>query len=229
MADRLPGQFDLYLKNGYSVSIQGTSGETHTAIVASIHPNKLRLRLSRAKAITRFQKRDGVQIRYWDATGAYRWEGHIESLAVPRKLVVTRYGGVSVERRKSLRVRSSIPFSFTVTQATQTDLSGQHVTRCRTKDISLSGLAFDCNLPLAVGDKLEMNLTLSRSQQVRALGSVVRSEPEKMINRVGVEFLQLEEKEQKFLLQFLTTQMNQQSTEIPLEPSDSIGGSPDPS
>ncbi|MDA2930268.1 PilZ domain-containing protein [Acidobacteria bacterium AH-259-O06] len=112
-----------------------------------------------------------------------------------------------MERRKSLRVSSSIPLSFMVIDADQTYLIGERVLNVATQNITVGGLRFETSLPLKVGDTLEMNLHLSPSQQVNAVGWVVLSEPVerggKYVNSVALEFLQVEAEEQKQLLQFL--------------------------
>jgi c-di-GMP-binding flagellar brake protein YcgR len=116
-------------------------------------------------------------------------------------------GDVVVQRRKSHRVHSAVPFSFTVIEAAETQLIDHRVRDSTTQDISVGGLAFRTPLSLQVEDKLEIHLHLSSSQSVNVVGWVVRSEPVqgegKDLRSVALMFLQLRAEEQSQLLQFL--------------------------
>ncbi|MDA2930696.1 PilZ domain-containing protein [Acidobacteria bacterium AH-259-O06] len=91
-----------------------------------------------------------------------------------------------MQRRKSYRVRVPVPFSFTVIDAGETELIGKQVPDSKTRNLSVGGLAFETTLPLKVGDKLEMNLQLSLSQRVNAVGWVVRSEPVSRMEKISI-------------------------------------------
>lgn len=120
-----------------------------------------------------------------------------------------------MQRRRAFRVAAEVPFSFTVIDASETDLKGRKVTSVETQDLSVSGLSFHTSLPLRIGDKLEIKLQLSSSvnphkpssESVSASGWVVRSEPDEQDEESGslvaVAFLMLEPKEQNQLLLFL--------------------------
>jgi c-di-GMP-binding flagellar brake protein YcgR len=114
---------------------------------------------------------------------------------------------MTIQRRRANRVDLSIPFSFTLIEAGETEPVGEHL-NSTTQDISLAGLRFETSLRLKVGDQLEINLPLSASHSVNPVGWVVLSEPVEQhgenLNSVAVQFVQLEEQDQIRLADFLT-------------------------
>ncbi len=210
MSEQVAGGLDLYLKIGLAVSIQGRSEEEKAATVISILPGELELELSTPPSQVPFQEGEKVGIKYWDARAVlYYWEAKVVHISRPdsRHVTISISGDVVVQRRKSYRIHSAVPFSFTVIEAVDTQLIDQGVGNSTTHNISVEGLAFETPLPLQVEDKLEIHLHLSSSQTVNVVGWVVRSEPVqgegKDLRSVALRFLQLRAEEQSQLLQFL--------------------------
>ncbi len=163
-------------------------------------------------------------MKYWDeGATVYRWETRVTEIQGPenQKVVLSISGKeVLVQRRKSYRACLQIPFSLTVIDAVDAELIGAKALECTTQDVSVAGLAFDTEFPLKVGDKLALNLALDPSQQVTAVGWVVRCAPiqrqeynhgtmiTKLTNLIAVNFLQLKAEEQNHLLRFLRSKMS---------------------
>ncbi len=210
MSEQVAGGLDLYLKIGLAVSVQGRSEEEKAATVVSISPGKLELELSTPPSQVPFQEGEKVGIKYWNARAVlYYWDAKVVQISRPdnRHVTISMSGDVVVQRRKSHRVHSAVPFSFTVIEAAETQLIDHRVRDSTTQDISVGGLAFRTPLSLQVEDKLEIHLHLSSSQRVNVVGWVVRSEPVqgegKDLRSVALMFLQLRAEEQSQLLQFL--------------------------
>ncbi len=223
MSEKGTRNLNHYLKAGLALSIQEKSREALAATVSTVSPRSLSLELSGPLSETPFQSGERVWIKYWDeGSVVYRWEAQIVKIHGPgnRKvnLSITRQK-VTAQRRKSYRVRVQVSLSGTVIDAGDSELIGTKVVDCKTKNVSVAGLAFDTKLPLQVGDKLELNLELPSSEKLNAVGWVVRSDPAKQkeyrgtmivrdIYSIAVEFLQPEPKEQSQLLHFLRSQMS---------------------
>ncbi len=223
MSEKGTRNLNHYLKAGLALSIQEKSREALAATVSTVSPRSLSLELSGPLSETPFQSGERVWIKYWDeGSVVYRWEAQIVKIHGPgnRKvnLSITRQK-VTAQRRKSYRVRVQVSLSGTVIDADDSELIGTKVVDCKTKNVSVAGLAFDTKLPLQVGDKLELNLELPSSEKLNAVGWVVRSDPAKQkeyrgtmivrdIYSIAVEFLQPEPKEQSQLLHFLRSQMS---------------------
>jgi len=210
MSEQVAGILDLYLKIGLAVSVQGKSEEEVAATVVSISPGELELELSTPPSQLPCQEGEKVGIKYWDTRAVlYYWDAEVVQISRPdhRHLTISMSGDVVVQRRKSHRVQTAVPFSFTVIEAVEPQLIDQKVSDSTTHDISVGGLAFETSLPLQVEDKLEIHLHLSSSQRVNVVGWVVRSEPVqgegKGLRSVALMFLQLKAEEQSQLLQFL--------------------------
>jgi len=115
-------------------------------------------------------------------------------------------GGVTVQRRQSYRVHAEIRLACTVIDAADRYLVGKEF-KCKAKDISVGGLAFETYLPLDEGDRLAVNIHFSSIHQIDAVGWIVRATPierhGKVINSVAVQFLHCEAEDQNYLLRFL--------------------------
>ncbi len=225
MSEEGIGSVGHYLKPGLAVSIQEESGEALAATVETLSPRSISLKLSRPTPEPSFQSGDRVWMKYWDeGATVYRWEARVAEIQGPenQKVVLSISGKeVLVQRRKSYRARVQIPCSITVVDAVDTKLIGAKALECTTKNVSVAGLAFDTDLPLKVGDKLALRLDLDPSQQVNAVGWVVRCEPikrkeynhgtiiTKLTNLIAVNFLQLKAEEQNHLLLFLRSKMSE--------------------
>jgi len=224
MSEEGTGSVGHYLKPGLAVSIQEESGEALAATVETLSPRSISLKLSRPTPEPSFQNGARVWMQYWDeGATVYRWETRVTEIQGPenQKVVLSISGKeVLVQRRKSYRARLQIPFSLTVIDAVDAELIGAKALECTTQDVSVAGLAFDTDLPLKVGDKLALNLSLDPSQQVNAVGWVVRCAPiqrqeynhgtmiTKLTNLIAVNFLQLKAEEQNHLLRFLRSKMS---------------------
>jgi len=202
---------DRYLRVGLRLSIAPLlkpSAEL-AATVTQISADQIDFELLRSTSERSFRKGDRVRVKYWE-DAVYYFDSQILTVSgsADEQVAVSRPSeGISVQRRKAARVRVAIPFSFTVISANETELAGEMVADCQTQNISLGGLKFETSLPLALGDRLEIDLHLTPSQFVNAVGWVVRSEAVerdgKSLHSVAMEFLQLEGEEQNQLLLFL--------------------------
>ncbi|TDI08031.1 MAG: PilZ domain-containing protein [Acidobacteria bacterium] len=225
MSEEGIGSVGNYLKPGLAVSLQEESGEPLAATIEALSPRSISLKFARPTPEPSFQSGDRVWMKYWDeGATVYRWETRVAEIqgAENQKVVLSISNKeVLVQRRKSYRIRLQIPFSLTVVDAVETKLIGAKAPECATKDVSVAGLAFNTDLSLEVGDKLALCLKLDPSQQVNAVGWVVRSEPSKReeyqhgviitkrTNFVAVNFLQLNAEEQNQLLRFLRSKMSE--------------------
>jgi c-di-GMP-binding flagellar brake protein YcgR len=202
---------DRYLRVGLKLSIAPLlkpSAEL-AATVTQISADQIDFELLRSTSERSFREGDRVRVKYWE-DAVYYFDSQILTVSgsADEKVAVSRPAeGISVQRRKTARVRVAIPFSFTVITAKETELIGEIVHDCQTQNISLGGLKFETSLPLALGDRLEIDLHLTPSQFVNAVGWVVRSETVehdgKSLHSVAMEFLQLDGEEQNQLLLFL--------------------------
>jgi c-di-GMP-binding flagellar brake protein YcgR len=158
-----------------------------------------------------FQRGERVRIKYWNEQAiVYCWDADIIQIAGTGNqhvAIAMRGKGITIQRRRYHRVEYAIPFSFSVIDAAEAGLIGEKFAKAKTQNISVAGLRFETSLGLKAGDKLEMNLRLSTSQSVKAVGWVVRTEAvpkkDKVLSAVALQFLQLHEEDQIQLLEFL--------------------------
>ena len=205
---KAPGGFP---KKGLAISIEGESKEALAATVVTSTANVIKLKLARPTSEP-FQIGEEVRIKYWDeGMVVYYWDAEVIKIAAPgnQEVAISLYDkGVTIQRRRSYRFSLQIPFTFRVIDAADPELISEKVVNCQTENITAGGLLFETRLPLKVGDKLEINLQFTPSDQVNAVAWVVRSKPVKgdgeSRHSVALEFLQLEEEEQSQLLMFLT-------------------------
>ena len=203
-----PGQ---YPKTGLALSIQGESKEALAATVVEGTPDEIWLELARPISPLPFRKGERVRLRYWDEGSiAYYWDAKVIKIigdASQHVALGARSEGVTVQRRRSYRIHAQIPLFFTVIDAADSQLIGEHCADCKTQNISAGGLAFETHLPLKVGDKLAVQVRFHRSRQIDVVGWILRSEPVERegecLNSVAFEFLQCEPQDQNQLLQFL--------------------------
>ncbi len=202
---------DRYLRVGLKLSIAPLlkpSAELAAAVI-QISTDQIDFELFRSDSDRSFREGDRVRVKYWEEA-VYYFDSEILAVSgsADEHVAVSRpTEGISVQRRRTVRVQVPIPFSLTVIAAARTELVGEKVSDCQTQNISLGGLKFETRLPLAPGDRLEIELQLTPSQFVNAVGWVVRSETVeldgKSLYSVGMEFLQLDAKEQNQFLLFL--------------------------
>ena len=197
-----------YPRTGSAISIHVKSKGEIPATVTQSSPDEVCLELARPVWPLPFQKGSQVRIKYWDeAAIAYFWEAEI--LKASKRSVVAKLldGGVTVQRRQSYRVRTQIRLVCTVIDAANRYLLVGEEFSCKTKDISVGGLAFETHLPLDTGDRLAVTIHFSRSHQIDVVGWIVRATPierhGEVINSVALQFLHCEDKDQSYLFWFL--------------------------
>jgi hypothetical protein len=130
MSEQVAGSLDLYLKIGLAVSVQGKSEEEVAATVVSISPGGLELELSTPPSEPLFQEGEKVSIKYWDTQAVmYCWDAKVAQISGSdnQHVTISISGDVVVQRRKSHRVQSAVPFSFTVIEATEPQLKRLNV------------------------------------------------------------------------------------------------------
>jgi len=196
-----------YPRTGSAISIHVKSKGEIPAMVTQSSPDEVCLELARPTSQDLFQEGQGVRIKYWDEEAiAYFWEAEI--LRASKRSVVAKLlgGGSTVQRRLSYRVNTQIRLACTVIDAAERNLVGEEFS-CKTKDISVGGLAFEIHLPLDVGDRLAVRVHFSPSNQIDVVGWIVRATPierhGEVINSVAIQFLHCEAKNQNYLFQFI--------------------------
>ena len=196
-----------YPRTGSTISIHVKSKGEVPALVTQGSPNEVCLELARPVWPLPFRKGSQVRIKYWDEGAiAYFWEAKI--LKASKRNVVAKLleGGITVQRRQSYRVHTQVRLACTIIDATDRYLVGEEF-KCKTKDISVGGLAFETYLPLDAGDRLAMRIHFSPANQIDVVGWILRATPierdGEVINTVAVQFLQCEAKDQNHLLRFL--------------------------
>jgi len=187
------------LKRGQMVSVSPQDTIRLAAVVTKISDNQIEFRLAKLSTEHPIQEGEQVRIKCWDLDEAFYFDSKVLQVSVsgasndqfeisePRE-------GVALQRRKIFRVHDPIPLSFTIIEANETQLIGEEVLDVEIKDVTLGGLAFETDLPLKAGDKLDMNLRLPSSKVVNAVGSVIRStqRDEESLYTVAVKFFQLD-------------------------------------
>ena len=179
----------------------------HAAVVQDRASNEIHLRAAGGSEPLPFQPSDPVRLKYSQEGILFCWDARITSREDQgRRLVAQLSGeGITLQRRQSPRLAASIPFSFTVIEAEERSLIGEQA-ETRTQDISLGGMKFETNLPLKVGDKLALELSLPEQTSAKASGWVARTEAAEGGEggqALGVKFLQLEARDQLHLLRYL--------------------------
>ena len=201
---------DRDLRVGQMVSVSPEAKIQLAATVARTPRDRLVLRLIRPSTTHPIQKGEQVRIKCWDLEEAFYFECQVlevsgtndDHLVIPKPRA-----GVVIQRRKAYRVHEPIPLSFTVIEAADREMVGRDFPDLRIRDLTVGGLAFETELFMEAGDKLDMNLELPPSQTVNALGSVIRCLPvereEGSLNAVSMKFFQLDIEGQNRLLLFL--------------------------
>lgn len=133
------------LEPGWAVSIsplEKTCSELAASVLTNL-PDEVWVKLSRSTGPLPFRIGDQVRVKYWDGrTVVYCWEAKVVTIAGTngQHVAMSIQGtGMTLQRRKSVRLRLSIPFSLTVTQAAQLPLIGQKVADALTRDIAVGG------------------------------------------------------------------------------------------
>ena len=163
-----------YPRTGSVISIHVKSKGEIPATVTQSSPDEVCLELARPVWPLPFRKGSQVRIKYWDERAiVYFWEAKI--IEVTKRNVVAKLlgAGVTVQRRQSYRVHTRIRLVCTVIEATNHYLIGEEF-KCKTKNLSVGGLAFETHLPLDVGNRLAVRICFSPSNQMDVVGWIVR-------------------------------------------------------
>ncbi len=178
------------------------------ATVTQTSSDETWVELSRPKSSPVFKNGERVRIKRWDEGSIYYWAGEVLKIvgSANQNMAISIKGeGVTLCRRKSLRLSSETPLSFIVSQAKQKELVSEKALDSKIQNISVGGIAFETDLALEVGDELKVNVSLPRLAQVSADGWVVRSEKVKhdgrCLNSIALEFLGLDPEKQKQIQQ----------------------------
>ena len=200
----------LLLEKTVSLAPVSESSSPLAATILKITSEQVWLELLGPPQTGALSQGDQVRIKYWDEETVYSFDAEIQNVSGPCARQVTLSSPreeISVQRRKAQRVCYPISFSFTIIDSADTQLIGHTVSEAETENVSVGGLAFHTLLPLKPKDRLEISFRLSPSEQVKAVGWVVRYQPlrqdGKRLNLVALEFLHLGTEEQNKLLLFL--------------------------
>ena len=198
------GGFDRYLEPGLIVSVRAEARLEVAAVVSSVVEDLISLELVMDGSEPAFQEGEQVSLRFWDQdVTAFHWSAEVGKLFPERNLVtLSTQGAAVVQRRKTYRVRTPIPFSATVIESAERELIGKHILDQKTQNLSVDGMLFQTNLPLAARDKLGIDLNLAET--LNAVGWVVRTKPNSGdLNLIAVMFLMLDKEEQRQLVQLI--------------------------
>jgi len=185
------------------------SKEALAAIVTKISSHDIWLDLPYITPDSVPQVGESVSVRYWNEEAAYTFDSQILKVtrSTSHELAISRPLRVSVAQpRQGERSRKQVLFTFTVVRAQQKELIGRCIQNARTLDISAGGLKFKTECPLKSGDRLEISLNLSPSQELQVPASVAwfgRLAGRESDWSVGLEFLDLEPEDRNHLLVFL--------------------------
>ena len=196
-----------YPRTGSNISIHVKSKGEVPATVTQSSATEVCLELARPVWPLPFRKGSPVRIKYWDEGAiAYFWEAKIVKASKRNVVALLLGGGITVQRRQSYRIRTQIRLACTVIDATDRYLVGEEF-NCKTKDISVGGLAFDTHLPLNEGDRLAVRIHFSPVNQIDVVGWILRATPMErdgeVTNSVALQFLHCEAKDQNHLMRFL--------------------------
>ena len=219
--------------SGMIVSIRGKSKQVMAATVTARATDEIVLQLSPQDGVLSFHKGEKVGLKYWhEGATVYCWDAEVMSVyGTDRRLRISMSDTpFTVQRRKSYRASSRVSFSFTVIEAAKAQLNGEQASEATALDIGVGGLTFETALPLGVGDKLDMSVSLSRSRHISAVAWVVRSDAIQRgsadVHSIGLQFLQLNEEEQRELLEFLVSSRTVNGARTDHQPSEVLGTPP---
>ncbi len=100
------------------------------------------------------------------------WDGEVESFSDGENRAVSvsiTSVGVTLIKRKTPRIQVSLPFSFMIFEAVKPEIISDQLIQATTRDVSVNGLSFMSDLPLEVGDQLQLTLHIP-SKPVNASG-----------------------------------------------------------
>jgi len=200
---------DQPLKVGSPVSICPQKPECEfPGVITDISPETIRVELLEPTLPLPFKSGDGALVLYWQKDELYYFGPKVLEASGPNLVLSAPDSTMDVQRRTSYRLSASVPLSYTVVNATKSELTGRIITESRTEDISSGGLKFETDLPLELGDTLVVSLDLSPAPKMTLHGWVVWTEKIEKEGQlrflIGLAFLQMEPEEQIRLLQFMT-------------------------
>jgi c-di-GMP-binding flagellar brake protein YcgR len=182
--------------------------DERVATVTQTSSDETWVELSRPTSSPIFENGERIRIKHCDEESIHYWAGAVLKVVgrENQNMAISIEGeGVTLCRRKSLRLSSEIPLSFIVSQAKQKELVSEKALDLKIQNISVGGIAFETDLALEVGDELKVNVSLPRLAQVSAEGWVVRSEKVQhdggCLNSIALEFLGLDPEKQKQIQQ----------------------------
>jgi len=152
----------------------------------------------------------GTQIRvnYYDSQAVYTFEAEVISQSSGLKPTVTVSRPISIrrtQRRNFVRLDSKLPVSFVVINDELVEAGNPQ--RGTTLDISGGGIRFETSEHLPEGTVLDLNIELSGTGKVSALGKVVRAVASgnkgKNTYVIGVQFMIIEEKERDKIIRYI--------------------------
>jgi len=198
-----------YPKIDWAISISLLKSiDERVATVTQTSSDETWVELSRPKSPPVFENGERIRIKHCVEESICYWAGEVLKVVGRENqyMAISIEGeGVTLCRRKSLRLSSEIPLSFIVSQAKQKELVSEKALDSMIRNISVGGIAFETDLALEVGDELKVNVSLPRLVQVSAEGWVVRSEKVKLdgrcLNSIALEFLGLEPEQQRQIQQ----------------------------
>lgn len=212
------------VKVGQLISLCRTDSSSELAAAVVRMEDGMWIELLRPVPEITFGRGEKIRIEAWDEDGSYTFHSIVqEAVSDPRPgLRISKpTTGFAVQRKKSDRSRWSVPFSFSVLSAEDSDINGKTVPYARTQEISLGGMAFESNLPLSRGDQLKVRLTLLPSpHRLKLMAKVIRSTPTAAAeasgtNRVTLQFSELAPAEYNNLLLFLAKNDPGSESDIP--------------
>jgi hypothetical protein len=146
------GTISCELVPGVGVSVHSKASPELPAQVITNSVDAAWLKLARPQSQSPFEQGERIRIKYWDEEAViYCWDGEISKVVGPDHQhisVMIPSPGVTLQRRRALRVPIPIPFEFTVIDASRTELIGEHITGCTTLNVSVSGLKFETSMCL---------------------------------------------------------------------------------
>lgn len=202
---------DHYPQIGERVSLALMKSLTErVATVTEIAVDQTLLELTRTTLPSPFKQGEPVWMKYCDAQDIFFWGGLVINVSGSQNQTVAIFDSghwVRLERRQYSRLIVDIPIAYRVVSALSTQVSTEAVFSSQIQNMSVSGLAFDTEVPLEVGDELQVNLDVAWPQELNVSGWIVRSEPihqgGKCLNSVALEFLGLKTRERNLILEYL--------------------------
>lgn len=156
----------------------------------------------------------GYKLQYVAPDAAYEIKGTVTKVDMgePGLVWLQRDDVSRLQRRELLRVPMDLPLSIRPLPILEEQVEGLNAVQgpwlpARTLDLGGGGVALLTDLPLSVGDQVEMKLPLDDAPLV-VTGQVVRRRPErlvgvKILQGWGIRFVDLDPRDQDRIIRFL--------------------------